>query len=201
MEEIILFSHHDLFRFYLKQLVESFLISNAREETIKVSICYDLNELEKNLQESDGVIAIIDIDNVSKFEQFRLYHLINLRKNRTFLFTKEEEYSHNYTDLMLGVSSFLLSKSASLSHIEKIVHDFIFNYDFFMEGSNGLKKEKKSILTSREQEVCGLILSGMSNSEIAKKLSISNKTVSIHRRNIYAKYQTDSLIKLYLKLK
>ncbi|MGP2467833.1 helix-turn-helix transcriptional regulator [Yersinia sp. 2540 StPb PI] len=45
------------------------------------------------------------------------------------------------------------------------------------------------------------ILSGISNSEIAKKLSISNKTVSIHRRNIYAKYQTDSLIKLYLKLK
>lgn len=43
-------------------------------------------------------------------------------------------------------------------------------------------------LTERENEVLQLILSGKSNKEIAEALFISENTVKVHARSIYAKY-------------
>jgi DNA-binding CsgD family transcriptional regulator len=43
-------------------------------------------------------------------------------------------------------------------------------------------------LTAREEEVVQLLLSGMSNKEIAATLFISENTVKTHGRNIYSKY-------------
>jgi len=44
-----------------------------------------------------------------------------------------------------------------------------------------------SSLTSREKEILQLIISGLSNSEIAEKLVISRRTVEIHRANLMRK--------------
>jgi two-component system, NarL family, response regulator LiaR len=43
------------------------------------------------------------------------------------------------------------------------------------------------LLTRREQEVCRLLAQGCSNREIADRLFISAKTVSVHVSNILAK--------------
>lgn len=42
-------------------------------------------------------------------------------------------------------------------------------------------------LTPREQEVCALLAYGYTNGEIARKLSISERTVETHRANLMAK--------------
>lgn len=47
--------------------------------------------------------------------------------------------------------------------------------------------EKKRKLTKREEKIVELIKSGFSNREIAKKLSISEKTVKAHVSNIFIK--------------
>jgi len=47
-----------------------------------------------------------------------------------------------------------------------------------------LKGERTHALTPRELEVLQLICSGMSNKEIAEKLSLSANTVAVHRANI-----------------
>jgi len=54
-------------------------------------------------------------------------------------------------------------------------------------------------LTKREIEILRLITLAMSNKEIAKKLFISDQTVSVHRKNIMRKLQvsnTAALIKM-----
>jgi len=54
-------------------------------------------------------------------------------------------------------------------------------------------------LTKREIEILGLISQALTNKEIAKKLFISDQTVSVHRKNIMRKLNvnnTASLIKL-----
>ena len=51
-------------------------------------------------------------------------------------------------------------------------------------------------LTSREQEVVQLILSGKSNREIAGALSISENTVKTHARSIFSKYDVSSRAEL-----
>lgn len=51
-------------------------------------------------------------------------------------------------------------------------------------------------LTPRERQVMGLVVSGKSNRIIAGELSVSPKTIEVHRANVMQKMQADSLASL-----
>lgn len=55
-------------------------------------------------------------------------------------------------------------------------------------------------LSNREWEVVELLLQGKSNKLIASSLSIAERTVEFHLKNIYAKFQVSSRVELILKL-
>ncbi len=57
-------------------------------------------------------------------------------------------------------------------------------------------EEKKTILSSRESEVLNLIAKEFSNEQIGEKLFISERTVEAHRRNIFIKTKTKSIVGL-----
>jgi DNA-binding NarL/FixJ family response regulator len=50
----------------------------------------------------------------------------------------------------------------------------------------------KDALTDRERDVLALLIDGRSNRQIAQRLYISDKTVSVHVSNILAKLQVRS---------
>ena len=54
-------------------------------------------------------------------------------------------------------------------------------------------------LTPREREVLEMIMSGLSNKEMAKKIDVSPKTIEAHRANLYTKMRADSLAELVCK--
>ena len=54
-------------------------------------------------------------------------------------------------------------------------------------------------LTPREREVLELIMAGMSNKEIGKKIGVSPRTIEVHRANLYSKMRADSLADLVRK--
>jgi DNA-binding NarL/FixJ family response regulator len=58
------------------------------------------------------------------------------------------------------------------------------------------KQEAAQVLTSREIEVVKEAATGLRNSEIAKRLFISEGTVKMHLHNIYQKLGVDTRIKL-----
>ena len=61
----------------------------------------------------------------------------------------------------------------------------------------GLSTEgKQELLTDREQEILRLIVKEFSNKQIADKLFISERTVETHRKNIFRKTNTTSLVGL-----
>ncbi|CAN0584551.1 unnamed protein product, partial [Laminaria digitata] len=64
------------------------------------------------------------------------------------------------------------------------------------KAQQGLKNEavaKLTRLTTRESEVLDCLVEGMTNKAIADELSISPRTVEIHRANLMEKLEADSL--------
>jgi DNA-binding CsgD family transcriptional regulator len=55
-------------------------------------------------------------------------------------------------------------------------------------------------LSQRQQDVVKLLLEGKSNKQIASALSISERTVEFHLKNIYDKFEVASRVELVLKL-
>ena len=55
-------------------------------------------------------------------------------------------------------------------------------------------------LSKREEEVANLLCMGKSNKQIADVLSISDRTVEFHLKNIYKKIEVSSRVELILKL-
>lgn len=58
------------------------------------------------------------------------------------------------------------------------------------------KTSPKSTISEREKEVLKLILNENSNKQIADKLFISERTVESHRKNLYRKTNTETLVGL-----
>jgi two-component system, NarL family, nitrate/nitrite response regulator NarL len=66
-----------------------------------------------------------------------------------------------------------------------------------MTRASGLKKEKDDAhLTAREIEIIQLIEKELSNRQIAEKLFLSERTIETHRKNIFRKTNTASVIGL-----
>lgn len=69
-------------------------------------------------------------------------------------------------------------------------------------GSVLLRLSGTELLTAREREVAGFLISGIENIEIAKQLSISENTLKVHARRVYAKLEVANkkeLIQLILQ--
>jgi two-component system, LuxR family, response regulator FixJ len=57
-------------------------------------------------------------------------------------------------------------------------------------------RERYAKLSEREREVLDMIVSGLTNKEIARALALSPRTVETYRANVFAKLEVDSLAAL-----
>lgn len=64
-------------------------------------------------------------------------------------------------------------------------------------GVTMIAEDSTAPLSARELEILNLIAKEYNNEEIAKKLFISERTVETHRRNIFTKTKTKSIIGLF----
>lgn len=63
-------------------------------------------------------------------------------------------------------------------------------------------KRNYNSLTPREREVCGLLVEGLMNKEIAERLGTTDATIKVHKARVMEKMQANSLqelVKFYLE--
>ena len=101
----------------------------------------------------------------------------------------------------MGINAYLL-KSQSIQNLQTAIERTLAGRFFISEEIADVLMAKvdgditRRMLTCREEEILRLILDELSNREIADKLFISERTVEAHRRDIYRKTSTTSIIGL-----
>jgi two-component system response regulator NreC len=94
------------------------------------------------------------------------------------------------TDLVLAIRSVYSGKQ----YIDPAMTAYF--VDKYVGRSPKKTSDAQSLLTKREQEICSLFAYGYTNSEVAAKLTISERTVETHRANIFTKLNLKSRAEL-----
>jgi DNA-binding NarL/FixJ family response regulator len=121
----------------------------------------------------------------------------------------DEEY---YSKLIeIGVKGFI-QKNADTNELQKAIKIVLeggsyFSNDILQNVILNLKKQNKiqetqtkikQNITERESEILKYLCKGLSNSEIAEKLFVSQRTVDNHRANLLAKFESKNSIQLVI---
>ncbi|SFB39609.1 two-component system, NarL family, response regulator EvgA [Pseudomonas simiae] len=119
---------------------------------------------------------------------------------RVLVYTSQAKENYASRCLQAGASGFV-SKNESIGKLVKAVETIADGYIFFPKDAmpllgNVQTKADLEDLTDRELQIFKMLVEGFSNSEIATRLNLSNKTVSGHKINIQSKLGVASVIEL-----
>lgn len=160
------------------------------------------------VQEVEVILMDINMPNISGIEATK-----RIKKQyptvKTIALTMHEDIAIITKMMKAGASGYILKRTNMIEVVEaiKIVHNngrYISKniqnilMDNLMDSTEDIFEEevKKPLLSAREREVLDLLAKEFKNDEIAEKLFISERTVEAHRRNIFIKTKTKSVIGL-----
>lgn len=203
MSNIIIFSQYDLIRYFFNEIASEIFNNKSDKSDVSITICYSLSEFHESISQVDNARIILDADNLKKLDLLYIFSLISnkAKKSNVFLFIKEQNALNSLGE-MRKIPTVFLYKNAPLELLKRMLEDFVLDRRVKkrdLKISSQLKGDCP--LTQREKEVMHLILTGISNADIAELLNISHKTASAHRMKIYRKYNVNNLMGLYIQFK
>ncbi|WP_085702949.1 response regulator transcription factor [Pseudomonas sp. B15(2017)] len=146
-------------------------------------------------------IVILDIG-LEKLDGLTVLKRIRRDKldTRVLVFTSQAKENYASRCLQAGASGFV-SKNEPISKLVKAIETIADGYIFFPKDAMPLLGSVDATadledLTDRELQIFKLLAEGLSNSDIASRLSLSNKTVSGHKVNIQSKLGVASVVEL-----
>lgn len=161
------------------------------EDDIKiVGHANDGEKLLEMVQKRPPNIVLCDI-RMPKIDGIAATRIIqkNYRQTRVIAFTMFDQEEAVRQMLDAGAVGYILKNSSLKVVLEAIrtVADGKTYFDKKIHLSSAEKNKSKSVLSSREKEILGLISRGKTSHEIADQLFIGKSTVDTHRKNMIRK--------------
>lgn len=195
--KIMLADDHHIVLDGLKSLLESdpdFHIIAALHSGEEVLECF-------RLERPDILLTDYTLPGISGLDLFRkikaLYPTV-----KVVVLSMHDEASVVRNVLKAGVNGYLLKniQQADLRHaLKQISMGYLYvspEISRIMMNELNQPEEKSGLLTGRELDIVRLIVKEYSNKQIAEKLFISERTVETHRKNIFRKTNTSTLVGL-----
>ncbi|EEI85779.1 transcriptional regulator, LuxR family [Anaerococcus lactolyticus ATCC 51172] len=165
-------------------------------ENVEISRCDFVSAIEefyKKIETDSYNICLLDI-NLDKNSGFDV--LKNLRAKKfgfkILILSSYTNPIYKKKSLDLGAAGYISKSIDSKSLIEKICQ---INNGFSFTN----EKHFENPLTKREEEVLKALITGKTNTQIAKDLYISERTLYHHIENIYEKLKVENKVELYGK--
>ncbi|GKX61794.1 response regulator transcription factor [Pragia fontium] len=178
-------------------------------------VCFAISEILKNtdfldivgaIHSTSGVVdmiknqdiqlVLINIDLINKDKLVKEIHGENA-STKIIGLTSENSNSNIINSLDVSIDG-IIDKTHDIESLT-LVSKLVMN-GFQCIPKNKLcndKVSKTATLTNREREILQFITQGLSNKDIAEKLNISSKTVSVHRYNIMFKLEIKNSLDLF----
>ena len=201
MIRILVVDDHAILRDGIRSLLES------QEDILVVGEASNGSEALEVISTLLPDIVLMDIS-MPKTNGLEATRLIKERfpHVKVLMLTQHDNREYIAPALGAGASGYVLKRSGRremLNAIRQVYEQgaFLTNkitqevlQEYSQPGRNGSNTEPR--LTDRESQVLQLIVEGKSNKEIALALSISPKTVSVHRTNIMSKLDVQNTVEL-----
>ena len=184
---IIILDDHKIFGESLRSLLM---------ESTEINQCdfvSNVVEFFEKIEANSYDICLLDI-NLDKNSGFDVLNELSVRKAnfKTVILSSYTNPIYKKKALDLGAAGFLSKSINSKKLIEKL-----------LEINMGLTRENEipyeNPLTKREDEVLKELITGKTNTQIAKDLFISERTLYHHIENIYEKLEVENKVELYGK--
>lgn len=201
--KVLIADDHPLVRYGIKTFLETYddiyIVGEAENGREAIEIC------EEHLP--DVVLMDVRMPGLNGIEATN--HILKKRPNiKVIILTTFVDKELIENSLNAGASSYLL-KNESGERIARVIRDAY-------QGKSNLSPEATKImisevrnplskryqLTKREKEILSLMVEGLSNKEIAKRLTLSTSTIQFHITNILSKFGVSKRTEaIYLALK
>lgn len=200
---LLMVDDHEIVRAGLRMLLQAQLdIEIVAEADNGHDAVARARELQPDIVLMD--ISLPDLDGFEATQQIKRA----LPKTAVLALTMHESDEYFFKMLQAGASGYVPKKAAPtdlVTAIRTVYEGGVFLYpslakslvrDYMGRATEGNERATLNGLTEREQEVLTLIADGLTNQEIAEKLTISVKTVERHRANIMGKLNLHSRTEL-----
>jgi two-component system, NarL family, nitrate/nitrite response regulator NarL len=149
----------------------------------------------------DILLTDYSLPGMTGLELFKKVKLI-FPKIKVVILSMHDESSLVRNILKEGVNGYLL-KSIQQFELRNALKQIAMGYPYvspeitrIMMTELNQPEQKGDLLTEREREILRLIAKEFSNKQMAEKLFISERTVETHRKNIFRKTNTNTLVGL-----
>lgn len=196
MKKIVVVDDHPIVLATLKGIIESEGWSIAQCFSDGTSLLKSLRDLDFNVDMIIIDISLPDIDGLELTQKIKNHY----PGIKVLIFTSQNSLYYARRCLEAGADGFL-SKNEDIREIILGLNTILRGYSFFPDGVFSLSKNDDSgdpfkPLSKREFLVMKLLVNGLNNNEIARDLSLSEKTISTYKKRIFDKLSVNNILEL-----